>query len=69
MIVFGSGGHTTEMLMMFEKFDVNRYGRVVFVLGHSDKWSLTKIKDFYASRKINLDRVVIKRVFRAREVK
>ena len=69
MIVFGSGGHTTEMLMMLEKFDVNRYGRVIFVLGHSDKWSLTKIKDFYASRNIDLDKVVIKRVFRAREVK
>ena len=36
MIVFGSGGHTTEMLMMLEKFDANRYGRVIFVLGHSD---------------------------------
>ena len=36
MVVFGSGGHTTEMLMMLEKLDVTKYGRVVFVLGHSD---------------------------------
>ena len=36
MIVFGSGGHTTEMLMMLEKFDVKRYDRVIFILGHSD---------------------------------
>ena len=69
MVVFGSGGHTTEMLMMLERLDVSRYGRVVFVLGHSDKWSRTKIKDFYESRKVAISKVIFKVVFRAREVK
>ena len=32
MIVFGSGGHTSEMLMMLEKFNADKYGRVYFVI-------------------------------------
>ena len=43
MILFGSGGHTTEMLHMLDGLRVEKYGQVVFVLGHSDSWSLTKI--------------------------
>ena len=52
MIVFGSGGHTSEMLMMLKpdksKKQSNifeRYGKVYFVIGHSDTWSPRKIKD------------------------
>lgn len=32
MIVFGSGGHTTEMLMMLEQIDLSKYKRVFFVV-------------------------------------
>ena len=53
MIVFGSGGHTSEMLMMLKPDTkrkqtsiFERYGKVYFVIGHSDTWSLRKIKDF-----------------------
>ena len=46
MIVFGSGGHTTEMLLMLTKnnsFNFTKYKQVQFVIGHSDTWSLKKI--------------------------
>ena len=39
------------------------------MLGHSDKWSHTKIKDYYGSRKVDISNVIFKVVFRAREVK
>ena len=53
LIVFGSGGHTTEMLLMLaskktHEFDFKKYKEVHFVIGHSDNWSMTKIKDFFA---------------------
>jgi hypothetical protein len=56
MIVFGSGGHTTEMLLMLTKkgtheFDFTKYKEVHFVIGHSDTWSITKIKDYFAQGK------------------
>jgi beta-1,4-N-acetylglucosaminyltransferase len=74
MIVFGSGGHTTEMLLMLKSINFNLYNRVFFVLGHSDTWSLTKIKDFYQKeRQLDIEKQVpnltIVRLFRSREVK
>ena len=49
MVVFGSGGHTTEMLLILGKstniFD--KYGKLYFVIGASDNWSMIKITDFY----------------------
>ena len=48
VVVFGSGGHTTEMLMMLgsdgKVFD--KYRHLYFVMGASDGWSLNKIKDY-----------------------
>ena len=74
MIIFGSGGHTTEMLMMLGKSNIfSKYEHVHFVIGHSDTWSLNKINDFYLTNLgIKLDTVKnlsIIRVYRAREVK
>ncbi len=54
MIVFGSGGHTTEMLLMLGDIDFRKYQRVTFVIGHSDTWSETKIKDYFKTT-LNLD--------------
>lgn len=51
MVVFGSGGHTTEMLLMIKNIDFNKYGRITFVIGHSDTWSLTKMKDFFTKNR------------------
>ena len=50
MVVFGSGGHTSEMLMMLDSSANNifqKYAHVYFVIGHSDTWSYTKIKDYF----------------------
>ena len=75
MVVFGSGGHTTEMLLMLNKLDFNNYKHVYFVLGHSDTWSLTKIKDFFLKqRHIDIESGKVKnlaiiKLFRSREVK
>ena len=75
MIVFGSGGHTTEMLLMLKQFKFNDYKHVYFVLGHSDDWSLTKIRDTYMKMNIDIDderkvtNLTIERLFRSREVK
>ena len=52
MIIFGSGGHTTEMLLMLNKTNIfDKYGHIYFVIGHSDTWSPQKIRDFY---KVNM---------------
>ena len=77
MVVFGSGGHTTEMLLMLQQTNIfEKYNHVHFVIGHSDTWSLRKVKDFYkTSMKLDIDQQVSKgnltihSLFRAREVK
>ena len=77
MIVFGSGGHTTEMLMMLGKTNIfEKYGHVHFVIGHSDTWSLNKVTDYFQktlqidiNQEVKQKRLTIHRLFRAREVK
>ena len=76
MVVFGSGGHTSEMLMMLDKFNTEKYGRVYFVISMSDGWSQTKITDYMANHfthkrdlKTNPGNIEIVRIFRSREVK
>ena len=80
MIVFGSGGHTTEMLLMLatkdkHEFSFNKYKQVHFLIGHSDNWSITKIKDFFAAKKTGFDvfrdipNLSVSKVYRSREVK
>ena len=74
MVVFGSGGHTTEMLLLLKNLNFTKYGAITFVLGHSDTFSEEKIKDFYKkNRNISLEKdvphLMIVRLFRSREVK
>jgi len=79
MIVFGSGGHTTEMLLMLTKlnqFDFSKYKEVQFVIGHSDTWSITKIKDYFSRGTAkpfdvtqDVSNVKVIKLFRSREVK
>ena len=74
MIVFGSGGHTTEMLLMLDKFSVDSYKVVHFVIAHSDTWSATKIQDYFRTKfgiedVENHGKIRIHRLYRAREVK
>ena len=56
MIIFGSGGHTTEMLLILGKTNIfEKYGEIHFVIGHSDDWSLRKVTDYYKSIGININ--------------
>ena len=54
MVIFGSGGHTTEMLMMIasskDQSIFDKYNHTYFVIGASDSWSYTKIKDFFMAK-------------------
>ena len=61
MVLLGSGGHTTEMLMMLKTLNVSKYGKVVFVVASSDSWSITKASDFMRNQfkhKIDLKSVL-----------
>lgn len=73
MIIFGSGGHTTEMLLFLGKTNIfEKYGEIYFVIGHSDTWSLRKVTDYYQSIGIDLKKqtnLKVHNLFRAREVK
>ncbi len=73
MVVFGSGGHTTEMLQMLKTIQFERYKHVCFVIGHSDWFSSSKIASYFKSESgidiakcTNLQTL---KIFRAREVK
>jgi beta-1,4-N-acetylglucosaminyltransferase len=77
MVCFGSGGHTSEMLMMLSKIDTRKYKKVYFVIANTDTWSLTKITDYlknHAKNKIDLSsnettNIEVCRLYRSREVK
>jgi len=59
MVCFGSGGHTSEMLMMLSKIDTQKYKKVYFVIAVTDTWSQTKITDYlknHAAHKVDLDK-------------
>lgn len=47
MIIFGSGGHTTEMLLMLESLNLSAYKHVHLIIARTDTWSLTKITEHF----------------------
>lgn len=47
MVIFGSGGHTTEMLLMLESLNLSAYRHVHLIIARSDTWSLTKITSHF----------------------
>eukprot|EP01038_Epipyxis_sp_PR26KG_P010194 gene10194-13714_t len=66
MIIFGSGGHTTEMIMLIKELSLDQYGPFYFVTAHSDKTTLSKIE----SSKLPLaSNATWHTVHRSREVK
>ena len=75
MLVFGSGGHTTELLLMLENLNVAGFAHVHILVAQTDTWSMTKIKthclkNFKHPFDIeNTPNVTVWRVKRAREVK
>ena len=52
---------------MLDGLQIEKYGQVCFVVGHSDSWSMTKLSATLPAATLN--RVQIIRLFRAREVK
>ena len=55
MLIFGSGGHTTEMLMLFKNFNFEQYSKnkIHFVLAKTDTTSKAKILDYIQQNKVS----------------
>lgn len=53
MIVFGSGGHTTEMLMTYKDYDFSQFDKIIFVRAATDKTSEGKIYDFLQKNNVH----------------
>ena len=45
MAVFGSGGHTTEMMKMINGMDAEKYSPRTYVFASSDKMTPQKLKE------------------------
>ncbi len=52
MLIFGSGGHTTELLMTFKNFDFQAWKNVYFVKAESDITSQNKVVDYIKTNKV-----------------
>lgn len=66
MIVWGSGGHTTEMIFLLAKFDSQQFGPIHHIISETDHTSIQKIK----KSKIPIESVgVWHHIKRSREVK
>eukprot|EP01041_Mallomonas_annulata_P007681 gene7681-15725_t len=67
MIIFGSGGHTSEMLKLIAGFEEKRYSPAYFVLAQSDITSMDKIKN--TEQQLPFKQPQFLRISRSREVK
>lgn len=54
MVVFGSGGHTTEMLYALHSFEFRQMSQVVFALADSDKTTVGKAQDYFAKNGVRV---------------
>jgi beta-1,4-N-acetylglucosaminyltransferase len=66
MVVWGSGGHTTEMLRLIQHLDTSKYMPMTFVVAFSDKTSEDKIRTSTCPCAVNATWL---RIPRSREVK
>jgi len=69
MIVFGSGGHTSEMKRMIQKLDFNKFTKILCVAAKTDTLSLPTVSDDFAKQGKNTKLVEWKLIPRSREVK
>lgn len=53
MIVFGSGGHTSEILMIFKDFDFTKYANIYFVRASTDNSSEIKALTFIKTNEVS----------------
>ncbi|KAM3134292.1 UDP-N-acetylglucosamine transferase subunit [Paramecium bursaria] len=70
MILFGSGGHTTEMLYMFEKYNFKeRNQNLYFIHSESDQQEPTRVYKFIEQNNIQLPQHKWITIPRSRKVK
>ncbi|KAL4438809.1 hypothetical protein ABPG74_013482 [Tetrahymena malaccensis] len=71
MVVFGSGGHTGEMLSLIKKINFKEFNRVYFVKAFSDNVSQGKVEDFLKKNKVEINNEKIEWIDipRSRQVK
>ncbi|XP_066932820.1 UDP-N-acetylglucosamine transferase subunit ALG14-like [Clytia hemisphaerica] len=67
MAIFGSGGHTSEMMTLLQSLN-DTYSPRVYVYAHTDHGSLKKIKTMELNRTTNYE-VELESIPRSREVK
>ena len=65
MVVFGSGGHTAEMIKMIQALSSELFGPFFFVLAASDSTSMGSIE---AAKLSYANSVSVHKIFRSREV-
>lgn len=71
MIVFGSGGHTSEILMILKKYDLSSLNHLYFVKAETDTTSEKKARTFFTENNVKIDysKVYWMNIPRSREVK
>ena len=55
LLIFGSGGHTTELLMMFKDYDFSAMKKIYFLRASSDKTSEKRILLFVEKNNVFFD--------------
>jgi Oligosaccharide biosynthesis protein Alg14 like. len=58
MLIFGSGGHTTELLMTFKDYDFKKWKNVIFVKAETDTTSENKIRDYMKTNHVLLNNIM-----------
>jgi len=71
MLIFGSGGHTSEMLMLMKDFNFHDYETIYFLKASSDVTTQQKVEAYRKQGVLNLDseKVIWIDIPRSREVK
>jgi hypothetical protein len=54
MIIFGSGGHTSEILMLFKDYDFKQHKKLYFLYASTDTSSMTKALTYFKQEKVKL---------------
>jgi beta-1,4-N-acetylglucosaminyltransferase len=67
MIVLGSGGHTSELLIMLKKLDLNKFSEIFFVSSLNDSRSESKVHEVFKNLN-NLNNLKFFKIFRSRNV-
>ena len=68
MIILGSGGHTSEILLMIKKLNFSKFSSCYFVISHNDKNSENKAKELIPKDKYKNTKFIFLKIYRARNV-